>query len=129
MFAANLALSQYPYSQTRANPPLQLAQKLNEVWPAGTTVYLETPNSDAGLVRYFNPQTIWVQAAPEKFADEVSKLPPNRSAWIETTLIDALGRTADGKAWLDAHAIRRTDCELVNRKFRIQFWEVKIDGR
>ena len=126
VFLANLTFSQYPYAQTRANPPLELALKLNQVWPIGTTIYLAAPNSDDSLIRYFNPGTVWVQVTPAEIAGDMEKLPPSaRSAWLDTTLVDQFEGTAEGRSWLATHAIPRSDCELVNKKFRIRFYQLK----
>lgn len=129
MFCSNLAFSQYPYTQTRANPPLELALKLSQIWAPGTVVYFAQANSDAGLVRYFNPGTVWVQAKPENLIQDVPAMAGrSRAAWLETTMVDALAETSEGKAWLEVHAMHRTDCELVNRKYRIQFWQLKPES-
>jgi hypothetical protein len=128
VFLANLTFSQYPYTQVRANPPLELALNLNKVWPTGTVVYYASPNTDGSLVRYFNPRSVWVQVAPEEIAKQIDQLPrTTRGAWLETTLVDQLEATTDGRAWLAKNAVRRADCELVNSKFRIRFYELKPD--
>jgi hypothetical protein len=122
VFCSNLTLSQYPSSQVRANPPLQLALTLNQTWPAGTTVYFASSNSDNLLLRYFNPGSVWVEGSHDVLARDVSVLPPSgRSGWLETTLIDQFEATAEGKAWLDSHTLVRSEYELVNRKYRIRF--------
>jgi hypothetical protein len=129
VFFSNLTLSQYPYSQVRANPPLQLAQTLNQTWPAGTTVYFAAANSDNLLLRYFNPGSVWVEASPDVLARDVSVLPPSgRSGWLETTLIDQFEATAEGKAWLDAHTLVAPEYELVNRKHRIRFRQLNSES-
>jgi hypothetical protein len=126
VFFANLTFSQYPYTQVRANPPLELALNLNRVWTTGTVVYFALPNTDGSLVRYFNPSTVWVQVAPAEFTRQLEQLPPaTRNAWLETTLVDQLEATTEGRAWLAKHAVRRADCELINSKFRIRFYQLK----
>ena len=126
VFFANLTFSQYPYTQARANPPLALAQKLNRVWPVGTVIYFASVNTDDSLIRYFNPGTVWVRVAPGDFMKQIEQLPPTaRSAWLDTTLIDQLEITAEGRDWLARHTVRRDDCELVNLKFRIRFYQMK----
>jgi hypothetical protein len=128
VFLANLTFSQYPYTQVRANPPLQLALSLNKVWSTGTVVYFTSPNTDGSLVRYFNPGTVWIQARPAEFMRQFEALPPTtRGAWLETTFVDQLETTSEGKAWLAKHGVRRADCELVNSKFRIRFYQLKSD--
>ena len=125
-FFANLTFSQYPYTQVRANPPLGLALSLNKVWPAGTVVYFASPNTDGSLVRYFNPDSVWVQTSPSAVMWQLKHvLPPPGGAWLETTLVDQLEATAEGRAWLAMNATRRSDCELVNSKFRIKFYQLK----
>src|SRR5688572_23244540 len=129
VFFANLTLSQYPSAQVRANPPLQLALELNQTWPAGTTVYFASSNSDNLLVRYFNPGSVWVEASPDVLTRDVSGLPPSgRSGWLETTVIDQFEATAEGKAWLDAHTLVRPEYELVNRKHRIRFRQLNAES-
>jgi len=125
VFLANLTFSQYPYTRVRANPPLELALSLNKVWPAGTVVYFTSANTDASLVRYFNPGTLWVQVAAGEITSQLELLPPNRGAWLETTLVDQLEATTEGRVWLATHALRRVDCELMNSKFRIRFYQLK----
>ena len=122
VFLSNLTLSQYPSTQVRANPPLQLALALNQTWPAGTTVYFASSNSDNLLVRYFNPASVWVEASHDVLMRDISDLSPSgRSGWLETTLIDQFDATAEGKAWLATHTLLPREYELVNRKHRIQF--------
>ena len=126
MFAANLAFSQYPYSQARSNPPLQLAMKLNQAWPAGTTMYFAEFNSDNSLVKYFNPGTTWIKTTPEELKQQLSRRSTDESpAWIETTLIDRLDETAEGKQWLAAHTVAQPRYELVNSKYRLRFAQVR----
>jgi hypothetical protein len=126
MSFANLTFSQYPYAHAQANPPLVLAQQLNRMWPVGTVIYFASVNTDDSLIRYFNPGTVWVQVAPGDFMKQIEQLPQSaRSAWLDTTLIDQLEATADGRDWLARHAVRRADCELVNPRFRIRFSQVK----
>ncbi|MFZ0749036.1 MAG: hypothetical protein WAM70_06720 [Pyrinomonadaceae bacterium] len=129
VFFSNLTLSQYPSTQVRANPPLQLALTLNQAWPGGTTVYFASSNSDNLLVKYFNPASVWIEASPDVLTRDVSVLPPSgRSGWLETTLIDQLEATAEGKAWLDAHTLVRPEYELVNRKYRIRFRQLNAES-
>jgi len=128
VFLANLTFSQYPYTQARATPPVELALRLNQVWPTGTVVYFASPSTDGSLVRYFNPRTVWVRVAPAEFPRQLEQLSlTTRGAWLETTLIDQLEATTEGRAWLATHAVRRADCELMNSKFRIRFYQLKSD--
>ena len=129
VFFSNLTLSQYPSTQVRTNPPLELALTLNQTWPTGTTVYFVSSNSDNLLVRYFNPASVWVEVSPDVLTRDVSGLPPSgRAGWLETTLIDQFEATAEGKAWLDAHTLVRPEYELVNRKHRIRFRKLNAES-
>lgn len=126
VFFSNLTLSQYPSTQVRANPPLELALKLEQSWPLGIAVYYATPNSDNLLVRYFNPTSVWIQADADVLRKEPAKFPdPAHGAWLETTLIEQFEMTPEGKAWLDAHTFTRSEFELVNRKYRIRFRQLR----
>jgi hypothetical protein len=125
-FAANLAFSQYPYAQTRANPPLELALKLNQAWPPGTTIYFAQANSDNSLVKYFNPSTVWIEAKPEFVRQAIAARSNGQtSIWLDSTLIDAIAATEEGKQWLASHTIEKPEYELVNSKYRIRFAQVK----
>jgi hypothetical protein len=125
----NLTFSAYPYAQVQANPPLALAFSMNKAWPQGTIVYLTTWNSDNLLVRYFNPKTVWKEANQETFEREIQNPPTGgASIWMDTTLIDLYQSTPEGRRWLETHTIRRPEYELVNSKFRLQFYEIKLDS-
>lgn len=129
VFFANLTFSQYPYTQARANPPLELALKLNQIWTTGTSVYFASPNADDSLIRYFNPGTVWVQVAPDVITRQIEELSPSaRAGWLDTTLVDQFEATAEGRAWLEAHTVHRPECELINKKFRIRFRQLKPDS-
>jgi hypothetical protein len=129
VLVANLAFSAYPYAQARANPPLALALSMNRVWPRATVIYFAAWNSDNSLVRYFNPSTVWRQTNPATIENELRELQMSgASAWMDTTLIDFYQSTPEGKRWLEAHTIRRPEHELVNNKFRLQFYQIKLDS-
>lgn len=125
----NLTYSAYPYAQVRANPPLALALSMNQAWPQGTIIYLATWNSDNLLVRYFNPRTVWREANQEMLEREIKDLPGGgASIWLDTTLVDLYQSTPEGRRWLETHTTRRPEYELVNNKFRLQFYEIKPDS-
>ncbi len=124
---ANLTFTAYPYAQVRATPPLALALGLNKSWPKNTVVYFAEWNSDNSLVKYFNPQTVWREVNRESFEKELKAATGGGPAWMDTTLIDLYQATPEGKAWLDAHTLRRPEHELVNDKFKLRFYEIKLD--
>jgi hypothetical protein len=129
MAVANLTFSAYPYALVRANPPLALALEMNKVWPEGTVVYFATWNSDNGLVRYFNPTVVWKEANRETLEKELQgALVSGGSMWMDTTLIDQYRSTPEGQAWLEAHTVRRPEYELVNSKFKLEFYQLKADS-
>jgi hypothetical protein len=129
MVVVNLTFSAYPYSQVRATPPLALSLELNKVWPQGTIVYFAGWNSDNQMVRYFNPKTVWREANQDRLEREMTNSQiGNGSIWIDTTLIDLYQATPEGRLWLDAHTIRQSEYELVNSKFRLQFYQIKLDS-
>lgn len=129
VMVVNLTFSAYPYAQVRANPPLALALSMNKAWPQGTIVYLTTWNSDNLLVRYFNPKTVWREVNQETFEREIQNSQPSgASIWMDTTLVDLYQSTPEGRRWLETHTIRRPEYELVNSKFRLQFYEIKRDS-
>jgi hypothetical protein len=127
--AANLTFSAYPYATVKANPPLALALGMKKVWPPGTVVYLASWNSDNFLVRYFNPEVVWREASRETLDGELSGSQKSVApVWMDTTLIDQYQSTPEGKAWLEAHTLRRPEYELVNSKYRLQFYQLKPEA-
>jgi hypothetical protein len=129
VIAANLTYSAYPYAQVRANPPLALALQMNNAWPKGTIIYFAQWNSDNSLVRYFNPQTVWTEANPETLEKEILQLKSGGGAmWMDTTLIAIYQSSPEGRAWLEAHTIRRPEYELVNNKFKLLFYQIKTNS-
>jgi hypothetical protein len=126
---ANLTFSAYPYAQVRANPPLALALSMNKAWPEGTNVFYAAWNSDNLLVRYFNPGTVWREANRETLEREIQNLPGGGgSIWMDTTLIDLYQSAPEGRLWLETRALRRPEYELVNSKYRLQFYELRPDS-
>jgi hypothetical protein len=125
---ANLTFYVYPYAQVQANPPLALALGMNESLPAGTVVYVATWNSDNYLVRYFNPQAVWRVIKPEMLEKEMRESEKGESVWIDTTMIDHYRSTPEGRAWLETHTLRRPVHELVNSKYKLQFYQLKRDS-
>ncbi|HUQ33064.1 MAG TPA: hypothetical protein VM095_13165 [Pyrinomonadaceae bacterium] len=129
MAVANLTFSAYPYALVQANPPLALALEMNKVWPEGTVVYFASWNTDNGLVRYFNPAVVWKEANRETLDREMQDARANGgSTWMDTTLIDQYQSTPEGRAWLEAHTARRPEYELVNSKFKLEFYQLKADS-
>ncbi len=115
---ANFLFLIYPFSHVEKYPPLAFALQMNREWPAGTVIYYGAVNSDAGLVRYFNPGTRWRLLDPKSL-----ELP----AWLETTAIDQLASTPEGARWLETHARKETLKELNDGAYEIRFVHVRQD--
>jgi hypothetical protein len=111
---ANFLFLIYPFSHVEKFPPLAFAMEMNREWPAGTVVYYAATNSDAQLVRYFNPETDW-QLLPEQ---------PRDGSWLETTAIDRLSATPQGTQWLREHTHADSLRELNTGAHRIRFVQV-----
>jgi hypothetical protein len=113
---ANFLFLIYPFSHVEKFPPLAFAVEMSREWPAGTVVYYAATNSDAQLVRYFNPQTEW-RVLP-------SELPEGTTAWLETTAIDRLSATPQGAQWLREHTHPDQSRELNSDAHRIRFLQI-----
>jgi hypothetical protein len=113
---ANFLFLIYPFSHVEKYPPLSFALRMNREWPAGTVIYYGAVNSDAGLVRYFNPATRWKLLDPKSL-----ELP----AWLETTAIDQLASTPEGTRWLETHAQKESLKELNDGAYEIRFVQVR----
>ena len=108
---ANFLFLIYPFSHVEKYPPLTFALQLNREWPGGTVVYYALNNSDAALIRYFTPSTQWKQL----------KGTPEDGAWLETTAIDQISSTAEGKEWLETHVRKDSLRELSDSAYKIRF--------
>jgi hypothetical protein len=108
---ANFLFLIYPFSHVEKYPPLTFALQLNREWPRGTVVYYALNNSDGALIRYFTPSTQWKQL----------KGTPEDGAWLETTAIDQISSTAEGKQWLETHVRKDSLRELSDSAYKIRF--------
>ena len=115
---ANFLFLIYPSSHVEKYPPLAFALQIRRDWPQGTMVFYAAQNSDAALVRYFNPRTHWyvLWDQPPQVCDPY---------WLETTAIDRLSATPEGARWLESHVQPGSLRELNNGAYRIRF--VQID--
>lgn len=114
---ANFLFLIYPFSHAKKFPPLAFSLEMRREWPAGTVVYYGATNSDASLVRYFNPQTNWL-LLPDR-------PPPGARGWLETTAIDRLSVTAEGAQWLREQTQPDGLRELNTSAHRIRFVQLK----
>jgi hypothetical protein len=114
---ANFLFLIYPSSHVEKNPPLQFALQMRREWPRGTVVYYGAQNSDEALVRYFNRGTLW-ELLPAQVRGDTRP-------WLETSAIDRLTATPEGKRWLESHTQPGTMRELNNGAYRIRF--VQLD--
>lgn len=115
MTLANFLFLIYPFSHTEKYPPLVFAFEMNREWPAGTVIYYAAENSDAGLIRYFNPGTRW-QLLPSSPPEIIT----GSSVWLETTAIDQIAR--EDPRWLQKHV--RKEKEVSDSAYRIRFVQV-----
>jgi hypothetical protein len=128
---ANFLFLIYPFSNTQKYPPLAFALQMNREWPAGTVIYYGAENTDKGLVRYFNPATIWRLLRPDSLDtlnDELRDIYNNGgTAWFETTAIDQLASTAEGSRWLETNVRKESWKELNHGAYKIRFVQIGSD--
>lgn len=126
--AFNLIFVIFPYSRVQGNPTLELALKMNGSWPKKTVVFYTELNSDDLIIKYFNPQTMWTRLATADTAPLESDLRElyvdGETAWINTVTLDSLRLQPEGRAWLQEHTEEQHKIELVNRKYRIQYFQI-----
>lgn len=133
LLAAAMALSNFlffifPLTHSNKYPPLEFAMNLAESWSHNTIVFYRKSNADNQLVRYFNPNTIWLPI------DEKNSVPTEdqvRAAyqsggnvWLETTALDDIQASLSGKQWLSAHAQTRCRKELSAKGYSMKFQQV-----
>jgi hypothetical protein len=107
VFVSNFLFFILPYSRIRKETPLDLARGLNNHWTDHTVVYFSELESDARLVKYFNPRARWrsiSEMGSTEFEKEVSQIyAEGGEAWIETSAFDDLERRDGGAQWLQEH--------------------------
>jgi hypothetical protein len=114
---ANFLFQIYPFSHTEKYPPLTFALQLNREWPAGTVIYYGMENSDAQLIRYFNPATRW-----QLLHSALPEVGNGGTVWLETTAIDQLAK--NDPLWLERHMRKETMKEVSDSSYRIKFVQV-----
>ena len=118
---ANFLFLIYPFSHVEKYPPLEFALQMKREWPAGTVIYYGSQNSDAALVRYFNPTTRW-ELLPDPLLEGVSPwCSDDTSRWLETTAIDRVAGTAKGANWLNTHTRPESLREVNTGAYRLRF--------
>jgi hypothetical protein len=126
--AFNLIFLIFPYSRVQGNPPLELALKMNRGWPRRTVIYYTELNSDDMIIKYFNPQTTWTRFDTTATAALESDLREaylnGETVWINTVTIASLTSQPEGKVWLQEHTEEAHKFEFVNRKIRIQYFQI-----
>ena len=128
LIIANFLTLIYPYTHAQKFPPLELALHMNTVWPPGTVVYFSSNNSDNSLVRYFNQGTTWQKL--DRHAKEVSSESLHdaegrgATVWLETTAIDQIVSTPQGKEWLNNHTKPDAKRELISKAHNIRFVQI-----
>jgi hypothetical protein len=114
---ANFLFLIYPFSHTEKYPPLTFALQLNHEWPEGTVIYYGMENSDAQLIRYFNPATRW-----QLLQSSLPEVGNGGAVWLETTAIDQLAK--NDPLWLERHMRKETMKEVSDSSYRIKFVQV-----
>jgi hypothetical protein len=123
---SNLTFYIWPLTKVENFPPLEMALKLQRAWKPGTIVYFASRNSDNSLARYFNPLVVWIETDTERMNSELPNL-AGKDAWLETSLIDLYQSTPEGRRWLERNTIERPEYELVNDKYKLQFFEIQAN--
>ena len=119
---ANFLFFIFPYSHTQKFPPTRFALEMNAQWHGKTLVYYDAENSDNNLVRYFAPNTTWVQLTdPGTVENEMKILSPDWNVWLETTAVDRLASTPEGAEWLKLHGKPNSRRVLDDKGFRMEF--------
>lgn len=137
MFVVAAALSNflffiYPLSHAEKTPPVALALRMGETWPAGTVVFYARPNADDELFRYFNPATDWRNLGPASCAPSDDELRAiygrGGAAWLDASALDRLRSSLEGSRWLSEHGAEGRRVELVNNAYRIVFVQIVPPG-
>ncbi len=131
-FCANFLFFIYPYSRVRNNTPLALAFQMNNVWTNKTTVYFVFQNSDNHLLHYFNPQTKWKKletvTTPE-FEAEIKRIyAEGGTAWLETSALEHLKQTEEGKLWLARHGSEQIHYELTDPAYNLRLVQIMSEN-
>jgi hypothetical protein len=105
---ANFLFSIYPYSFTRNETPLAMAEKMQSIWSDKTVVFYQQFTGDDTTLKYFNPRSSWQKlpaAAEEAERAILDALRGGNDVWLETTAIERFERTPGGLEQLAARTL------------------------
>ena len=116
LFLWNLGFHIYPYAQSIANPTLEIANRLQKSWPAGTVVYWDVHAADNRTIQYFNPQVKWKELWERAWIGDIEQTmdaayATGKRLWFDLAALERF--TADDQefsAWL------KTNCQLGPRR-------------
>ncbi len=118
----------YPYAQDAATPPVRLAKDAAAFWTGDVVVLYKDFTCDNWIMRYFNPDTVWIQADlsnQETFnAYLQSAKVRNQQVWVDTTLLGHLKYKPEIHDWLLDYGKISKPFGLVSKKHHIQFVQV-----
>ena len=122
----NLLLLTYPSAQPSANPVFVYSKMLKPMWPPDTVVYYRAFTPDDWFVRYFNPQSTWIQTACRD-QDCINALAGaarlHGSVWMDTSLLEELEHASNGTQQLLAR-VTETRRELTSGGHYIRFAKI-----
>jgi len=116
LFLWNLGFHIYPYAQAVANPTLEISDRLQKSWPAGTVVYWDVHAADNRTIQYFNPQVKWKELWERAWIGDIEQTmgaahASGKSLWFDLAALDRF--TSEDQqfgTWL------KTNCELGPRR-------------
>jgi hypothetical protein len=129
MFIAAMAISNFvffifPLTHVEKDPPLSFALRMQREFRRDSVVFYSAANADNQLVRYMNPAVEWRRFTGDPIEIERllhdDNLNNQHSIWLETSAIDQIGQTAEGRNWLATHTDADRQQNLNQRGYRIE---------
>lgn len=105
--SANFLFLIYPYSSTRDETPLAMAERMQGIWSERTLVFYEQFTGDDTTLKYFNRPTRWQKLPADAQAAEAainSAIAAGDDVWLETTAIKRFEKQAERGAKLAQQA-------------------------
>jgi hypothetical protein len=115
LFFWNLGYHIYPYAQPAANPTLQIAKTLQNMWGPGTVVYWNVYAADNRTIQYFNAPVKWKELWGRAWIGDIQQTmdattAAGRSLWFDLAALEQFAaEDREFQAWLTMN------CQLGSR--------------
>jgi hypothetical protein len=105
IFLINFGFYIYPQTKPEANPKLQIAEQMRNVWAPGDTVFWDVFNADNRTIQYLNPQVKWRELWGRAWISQIEdSFTQSDRVWFDSAALSEFRRNdPELESWLSAH--------------------------